>query len=1182
MSIGAVTSSFYCGGAAGINNGTFGDSYWKADGTAEFNSLAIGISYWSSATSNLFSVNAPPGQFAAPHPAYGTTSLLDALNGWVDATNAVLGAEVYRHWTLEGSPDGYPILDFTQSTYTEGGNWEDNRDTAWGAALSETLHIGTAEELAQFAWLVNTTGNDFFSGVTVVLTSDIDLSAHGWTPAGTNNPARIFHGTFDGQGHTIYGMTIHASNTVTYAGLFGTIGEGSMVCNVNLVDTDIAIYCDREDIRAGGIVGVNVRGTVANCRNSGTVSCLFSRPPYYTHCGGIVGYNAGRVKDCVNSAAVSAASTSSATIGGVVGLNDYRVVTENCQNRGAVSSACHQYTHCGGVVGWNRGVAANCWSSGNVTASVSNYTTYLGGVIGENGVLGFPSGNLARDSYWKADGTAGFNRAAAGVNYGYSSNLFSVNAPPGQFASSHPTYGTTSLLDALNGWVDATNAVLGAEVYRLWTLDGSPDGYPILFSEPPTPPYSYAVAFVSTALDGGGVMYNQPFTNGVAQNLNLNAFRFPCTALPVPTEFPFLGWAASAGGDVVFTDGQNVCDLTGTPDATVTLYTVWGSVTDDASGITANPDGSVVTGDGAVSSDGSMTVTLDPAGGVCETSVVCTDFTYNALPEDVDRPGYTFLGWVTRTGQPVVNGMRFLDANYAAALTAQWVSATAPEIAGVDAPPPTVGVTYLGQVVMRPSSMPSKLSAQKLPTGLKLNPSTGEITGVPKKVGIHTVTVRATSLSNRKAYTEQTFRMVVAPLPAGAIGTFDGYLDGTDDHGPVNLGSLTLTASASGKASAKVVAAASGAQSVSIPAWDSLSNGVLRATAVSAKGIPLTVALDTTAAFGSWQLTGAFGDTPALAQRNALKVKEDPHFAAAQEALAAHMGYYTVGIRGDCILDGHGPLLFPPRGFGYLSMTVGTKPSLKLAGRLADGKAFSGTCPIAFGAGNVLVPYFFPLYAAQGYHSGVLELTPALTASGEGRWVYPGLSPAAKVPLTADRFTLSILLAGGAYTPAAAALATYPQGPFFKAGPTDADYTYTKGKYSVTASPLPPPQDGVVMVGDKKGNLTLPTGTVPVYDPVASAYIFDHWNPAQATFNVTPATGLFKGKFNVYYEYPDEGGASRLKAIPVSYQGILTPLAGWGAGVGHSLLGDTRIDASGAKPVTYKLMRSEPVTLEVE
>ena len=52
-----------------------------------------------------------------------------------------------------------------------------------------------------------------------MLTTNIDLTGEAWTPIGSeSNP---YTGTFDGQNHTISGMTLE--NAESYSGLFGNV-----------------------------------------------------------------------------------------------------------------------------------------------------------------------------------------------------------------------------------------------------------------------------------------------------------------------------------------------------------------------------------------------------------------------------------------------------------------------------------------------------------------------------------------------------------------------------------------------------------------------------------------------------------------------------------------------------------------------------------------------------------------------------------------------------------------------------------------------------------------------------------------------------------------------------------------------------------------------------------------------
>jgi len=72
---------------------------------------------------------------------------------------------------------------------------------------------------------------------------------------------------------------------------------------------------------------------------------------------------------------------------------------------------------------------------------------------------------------------------------------------------------------------------------------------------------TYTVTF--NANGGTGTMNPQTFTQGVAKNLSTNTF--------TKQEYAFLGWATSADGEVVYTDGASY-----TASDNITLYAVWG------------------------------------------------------------------------------------------------------------------------------------------------------------------------------------------------------------------------------------------------------------------------------------------------------------------------------------------------------------------------------------------------------------------------------------------------------------------------------------------------------------------------------------------------------------------------------------------------------------------------------
>ena len=198
---------------------------------------------------------------------------------------------------------------------------------------------------------------------------------------------------------------------------------------------------------------------------------------------------------------------------------------------------------------------------------------------------------------------------------------FNSNLPSGATASINPTqknvtfnstYGTlatgTRTGYTLEGWyttsscttkVSTTTKVASESqtVYAKWK------------------PNTYYVKFNGNG-NTGGSMTNQTFTYDTGQNLTANAFE--------KTGYSFQGWATSASGEVVYSNGQNVKNLTSANGGTVNLYAVWQAI--------------------------SYTLTFDPngQGGTVNptTKSVTFDTTYGTLPAPT-RAGYIFIGWYT-------------------------------------------------------------------------------------------------------------------------------------------------------------------------------------------------------------------------------------------------------------------------------------------------------------------------------------------------------------------------------------------------------------------------------------------------------------------------------------------------------------------------------------------------------
>ncbi|MCL2510063.1 MAG: hypothetical protein FWF07_03180 [Methanomassiliicoccaceae archaeon] len=260
-----------------------------------------------------------------------------------------------------------------------GGTENPSTPGLWNGAgtVSTPYQIGSAEDLAELAYDVNTNGNTH-AGDWFVLTADIDLNVApydtdlGWTPIGNNTSN--FYGNFDGDGHTISNLFINAT-TGSNIGLFGQVANG-IIENLGVVNANITGY-----MYAGGVVGTIDHGTVENCYVTGTVTgtlCI----------GGVVGSSSyGTIENCYNTGDVTQTYSEdfdNQTAGGVVGNSNYGTVT-NCYNIGNVVGGGN---YIGGVAGWALiGTVKNCYNTGNVTGG-SYYVGGVVGAIGSDGIVG--------------------------------------------------------------------------------------------------------------------------------------------------------------------------------------------------------------------------------------------------------------------------------------------------------------------------------------------------------------------------------------------------------------------------------------------------------------------------------------------------------------------------------------------------------------------------------------------------------------------------------------------------------------------------------------------------------------------------------------------------------------------------------------------------------------------------
>ena len=315
-------------------------------------------------------------------------------------------------------------------------------DTSWYNGGAGPFSIATADQLAGLAQLVN--GGDDFSGKTVVLTADIDLSGYaagaGWMPIGygvvmtgpgVEEPENPFNGTFDGAGYKITGMSISRpldvdGTTSPYptinggfgVALFGCVGAAGAVKNFTV---DGSAITDGTAMAVGGVAGWN-EGAVTNCGNTGTVTGA-------SDVGGVVGLNnGGTVTGCFSAGAVG--GVSAVSVGGVVGGSNGGLI-DGCSNASEVNGDIN----IGGVIGVggsnapgvigtpSAGTISNCSNTGNVTGNI-----YVGGVTGRNNG---PITGCHNTGAVIGSGSGGYVGGVAGDNNGPITGCYNTGAVSG-------------------------------------------------------------------------------------------------------------------------------------------------------------------------------------------------------------------------------------------------------------------------------------------------------------------------------------------------------------------------------------------------------------------------------------------------------------------------------------------------------------------------------------------------------------------------------------------------------------------------------------------------------------------------------------------------------------------------------------------------------------------------------
>ena len=386
---GSVSGRSDVGGVCGLNRSTITKCYWL---NTAYTGNGIGTDE-SGTSENVVAKTAE--QFASGEVCW-------LLNG-----SASENVSWYQNLNNGQTVDEYPVPDSSHgtvyhATYCQGEEVYSNSPVSSGhqydadgvctlcggyqpAELNgDVYEISNAGQLFWFAALVNgtlTDGTAQNAAASAVLTKNIDLGGAAWTPIGNYAVNKVtYTGTFDGQNHTISGMTIE--NAESYSGLFGNVTgtvrdftvTGSITITgseavskvggavgslgiakaggtVSGVTSDVDITVSAGNDHIGGVVGSmpeNSSPTVENCVYTGDINITVAAGSV----AGIVGYiRTGTIQNCANQGGINTGGNGS--VGGILGYcNNKSIKITACYNTGIISAS--GTANVGAIVGYNR------------------------------------------------------------------------------------------------------------------------------------------------------------------------------------------------------------------------------------------------------------------------------------------------------------------------------------------------------------------------------------------------------------------------------------------------------------------------------------------------------------------------------------------------------------------------------------------------------------------------------------------------------------------------------------------------------------------------------------------------------------------------------------------------------------------------------------------------------------
>ena len=339
-------------------------------------------------------------------------------------------------------------------------------DGAWDGSIATAFAGGTGTESdpyqiadgAQLAYLASEVNKGQpYENACFVLTADIDLGNHDWTPIGNSFSDALFGGTdysvfagnLDGKGHTVSNISIGTESAPMESDVFGLFGvTGGKLSNLNL---DGVTICGTAKNVSGYVIGLagalsgSASGPVENCHVANlslTVSTPDSGRAAAYWIGGLVGALDGRyIDECSVSGKITETS-GKGSIGGLIGElgRAAKITYSHADVALDVKPDYYGGANVGGLIGKGNGekdpetVISNCYATGNVTGGA-----YSGGFAGSLWGLNI------KNCYATGDVTGAFasmatfagTDAPAAYAYGSVTNCYTTGAVVGTASSTY-------------------------------------------------------------------------------------------------------------------------------------------------------------------------------------------------------------------------------------------------------------------------------------------------------------------------------------------------------------------------------------------------------------------------------------------------------------------------------------------------------------------------------------------------------------------------------------------------------------------------------------------------------------------------------------------------------------------------------------------------------------------------